>query len=165
MMELRQTLAQGSIHSAGVVVDLRPQSCLRWRHPLHSFCAVASRQKLTRAEVFCKSLLNKEFFNPLGVEFGMRTIRQGLHYLALFTELNEDREQAINNFIIHKILPKFTFDGFKQSGSDTKLNLIDKVLVSRLESTMPNHESFTEEFSCILAREISSIMQKLMMAL
>ncbi|MBX9722873.1 MAG: AAA family ATPase, partial [Candidatus Obscuribacterales bacterium] len=109
--------------------------------------------RFDREDDFCALFidLNKEFFNPLGVEFGMRTIRQGLHYLALFTELNEDREQAINNFIIHKILPKFTFDGFKQSGSDTKLNLIDKVLVSRLESTMPNHESFTEEFSCILA--------------
>lgn len=109
--------------------------------------------RFDREDDFCALFidLNKEFFNPLGVEFGMRTIRQGLHYLALFTELNEDREQAINNFIIHKILPKFTFDGFKQSGSDTKLNLIDKVLVSRLESTIPNHESFTEEFSCILA--------------
>ncbi len=109
--------------------------------------------KFDREDNFCALFidLNREFFDPLGVEFGMRTIRQGLHYLALFMELNQDKEQAINNFIIHKILPKFTFDGFKQSGDDTKLNLIDKVLVSRLESTMPNHESFTDEFSCIVA--------------
>lgn len=109
--------------------------------------------KFDREDNFCALFidLNREFFDPLGVEFGMRTIRQGLHYVALFMELNQDREQAINNFIIHKILPKFTFDGFKQSGDDTKLNLIDKVLVSRLESTMPNHESFSDEFSCIVA--------------
>ena len=109
--------------------------------------------KFDREDNFCALFidLNREFFDPLGVEFGMRTIRQGLHYLALFMELNQDREQAINNFIIHKILPKFTFDGFKQSGDDTKINLIDKVLVSRLESTMPNHESFSDEFSCIVA--------------
>lgn len=109
--------------------------------------------KFDREDDFCALFieLNREFFNPLGVEFGMRTIRQGLNYLALFAELNEDREQAINNFIIHKILPKFTFDGFKQSGSDTKLNLIDKVLVPRLESTMPNNETLADEFSCIIA--------------
>ncbi|MCQ4321515.1 hypothetical protein [Stutzerimonas stutzeri] len=29
---------------------------MEWRHPLHSFCAVASRQKFTRARVFRKSL-------------------------------------------------------------------------------------------------------------
>ena len=72
--------------------------------------------------------LNSRFFHPLGVEFGMRTIRQGLNYLALFKDANEDKEQAINNFIIHKVLPKFTFDGNKKSGQSEKLDLLDKVL-------------------------------------
>jgi energy-coupling factor transporter ATP-binding protein EcfA2 len=113
----------------------------------------AAYPKFERKDSFCELFinLNKEFFNPLGVEFGMRTIRQGLHYLALFTELNDDRNQAINNFIIHKVLPKFTFDGNKLSGNDTKLNLIDKVLLSRFESIVANHESFADEFSCVAA--------------
>lgn len=109
--------------------------------------------KFEREDKFCELFvnLNKEFFNPLGVEFGMRTIRQGLHYLSLFAELNDNREQAINNFIIHKVLPKFTFDGNKQSGNHNKLDLIDKVLLLRFEGIVTSHETISEEFSCIAA--------------
>jgi energy-coupling factor transporter ATP-binding protein EcfA2 len=113
----------------------------------------AAYPKFEREDAFCEVFinLNKEFFSPLGVEFGMRTIRQGLHYLALFSELNGDREQAINNFILHKVLPKFTFDGNKLSGNNNKLNLMDKVLLSRFENIVTNHESFADEFSCVAA--------------
>ncbi len=109
--------------------------------------------KYEREDVFCQLFvkLNKEFFSPLGVEFGMRTIRQGLQYIHLFSDTNEDRELAINNFILHKVLPKFTFDGTKQSGNYNKLDLIDKVLVSRLEEVVKKHESISEEFSCVAA--------------
>ncbi len=109
--------------------------------------------RFERDDDFCKLFieLNREFFNPLGVEFGMRTIRQGLGYLALFKELNSNKEQAINNFIIHKVLPKFTFDGNKQFANNTKLQLIDKVLLPRLESILPSHESFDEEFSSLVS--------------
>lgn len=102
---------------------------------------------------FCKLFvdLNEKFFNRLGVEFGMRTIRQGLNYLALFSELNDDSNQAVNNFIIHKVLPKFTFDGSKQAGDQKKLDLMDKVLLSRFERIVPNHESLAKEFSCVAA--------------
>jgi len=102
---------------------------------------------------FCKLFidLNREFFHPLGVEFGMRTIRQGLNYLELFTEVNSNQEQAINNFIIHKVLPKFTFDGNKQSGNFSKLELLDKVLLPKLEEIVSKHESIAEEFSSVAA--------------
>ena len=95
--------------------------------------------------------LNSRFFHPLGVEFGMRTIRQGLNYLALFKDVNEDKEQAINNFIIHKVLPKFTFDGNKKSGQSDKLDLLDKVLKPLLEEILESHENMDEEFSSIVA--------------
>lgn len=112
-----------------------------------------SYPKFERTEPFCELFvdLNKTFFNPLGVEFGMRTIRQGLNYLELFSELNENREQAINNFIIHKVLPKFTFDGNKQSGDFNKLEQLEKGLLPRLESIVPEHELFSDEFSSIIA--------------
>ena len=44
------------------------------------------------ADEFCRlfTALNKEHFHPLGVEFGMRTIRQGLNYRALFKDVNHD---------------------------------------------------------------------------
>ena len=109
--------------------------------------------KFDQNDPFCSLFisLNKEFFNPIGVEFSMRTIRQGLNYLALFAELNDDREQAINNFIIHKVLPKFTFDGSKQAGTYNRLDLLANVLLPRLESIVTNHETIAEEFSCVAA--------------
>ena len=109
--------------------------------------------KFERTDPFCELFvdLNKKFFNPLGVDFGMRTIRQGLNYLVLFGELNDDNEQAINNFIIHKVLPKFTFDGNKQSGDFNKLDLLDKGLLPSLEAILASHELLPDEFSCIAA--------------
>jgi energy-coupling factor transporter ATP-binding protein EcfA2 len=109
--------------------------------------------KFVRDNEFCHLFidLNKQFFNPLGVEFGMRTIRQGLNYLELFSEVNESRELAINNFIIHKVLPKFTFDGSKQAGAYNKLDLLDKVLLAKLEDVITEHDSMSDEFSCIAA--------------
>lgn len=104
-----------------------------------------------RDDEFCQLFieLNKEFFSPLDVEFGMRTIRQGLNYLELFSELNSSHEQAINNFIIHKVLPKFTFDGNKQSGNFNKLDLLEKVLLPKLEELITEHESISSEFSSV----------------
>jgi hypothetical protein len=109
--------------------------------------------KFDRENDFCQLFieLNKEFFNPLGVEFGMRTIRQGLQYIHLFSDVNDNRYLAINNFILHKVLPKFTFDGTKQSGNYNKLDLIDKVLLSRFEEVVKEHESISDEFSCVAA--------------
>ncbi|GGX17145.1 AAA family ATPase [Undibacterium macrobrachii] len=123
--------------------------------PLHFEIEALGRRtpypKFDREDAFCKLFtdLNRDFFHPLGIEFGMRTIRQGLNYLTLFLELNADRDQAINNFIVHKVLPKFTFDGNKQSGNATKLNLMENALVEQLKVVIPNYESFSEEFSCI----------------
>jgi energy-coupling factor transporter ATP-binding protein EcfA2 len=109
--------------------------------------------KFDRTDPFCNLFvdLNKVFFDRLDVEFGMRTVRQGLNYIALFAELNDNSEQAINNFIIHKVLPKFTFDGNKQSGDLNKIDLLDKGFLPRLESIVTSHESLPVEFSSIAA--------------
>jgi energy-coupling factor transporter ATP-binding protein EcfA2 len=109
--------------------------------------------KFDRTDPFCNLFvdLNKVFFDRLDVEFGMRTVRQGLNYIALFAELNDNSEQAINNFIIHKVLPKFTFDGNKQSDDLNKIDLLDKGFLPRLESIVTSHESLPVEFSSIAA--------------
>nr|PMI96071.1 restriction endonuclease [Vibrio lentus] len=113
----------------------------------------ASYPKFDRNNDFCQLFieLNEQFFDRLGVEFGMRTIRQGLNYVDLFSEVNGNTEQAINNFIIHKVLPKFTFDGNKLSGDTQKIDLLEKVLLEKLEEVIPSHESVADEFSCVAA--------------
>lgn len=111
--------------------------------------------KFDRNNPFCELFieLNKEFFHKLGVEFGMRTIRQGLNYLDLFHDVNIDDEMAINNFLLHKVLPKLTFDGNKHVGEQTKLELIEHVLVERIKQQLPNYENYSEVFSAIHALE------------
>lgn len=109
--------------------------------------------KFDRNNDFCRLFieLNEQFFDRLGVEFGMRTIRQGLNYLDLFSDVNGNIEQAINNFIVHKILPKFTFDGNKLSGDTQKIDLLEKVLLDKFAEVVPSHESIADEFSCVAA--------------
>lgn len=106
--------------------------------------------KFERSNEFCElfTTLNRDVFDPLGVEFGMRTIRQGLNYVSLFSDVNDDKSLAINNFIVHKVLPKFTFDGDKQVGDYSKAELVSRVFLPRLESLLGNQAEITAEFSC-----------------
>ncbi|MEB8014691.1 McrB family protein [Citrobacter braakii] len=106
--------------------------------------------KFERSDEFCElfTTLNREVFDPLGVEFGMRTIRQGLNYISLFSDVNDNKPLAINNFIVHKVLPKFTFDGDKQVGDYNKVELVSRVFLPRLESLLDNQTEIAAEFSC-----------------
>ncbi|CAH6884886.1 Restriction endonuclease [Vibrio chagasii] len=106
--------------------------------------------KFERTNEFCElfTTLNRDVFDPLGVEFGMRTIRQGLNYVSLFGDVNDNKPLAINNFIVHKVLPKFTFDGDKQVGDYSKAELVSRVFLPRLESLLDNQAEIAAEFSC-----------------
>ncbi len=106
--------------------------------------------KFERSNEFCElfTTLNRDVFDPLGVEFGMRTIRQGLNYVSLFSDVNDNKPLAINNFIVHKVLPKFTFDGDKQVGDYSKAELVSRVFLPRLESLLDNQAEIAAEFSC-----------------
>jgi len=77
-------------------------------------------------DAFCQQFvaLNRDYFHPMGVEFGLRAIRQGQNYISIFADFNTDRDQAINNFVLHKVLPKLTFDGNKSAAEVTRLDLL-----------------------------------------
>lgn len=98
-----------------------------------------TRNKYPRFEMkngFCQLVANltEEFFSPLGIEVGLRTIRQGLNYQDKLSQFNNDENLFINNFIVHKILPKMTFDGSKMVGD------IDmKDLLLRLQDQLTPH--------------------------
>jgi len=111
--------------------------------------------KFERSNAFCELFveLNKDFLHRLGVEFGMRTIRQGLNYLALFQDVNDNYNIAINNFLLHKVLPKLTFDGNKTVGNQTKLELMEHVLLGRIKHRLPEHETYDQAFSAVQALE------------
>lgn len=116
--------------------------------------------KFDQEHAFCKRFveLNREYFDPLGVQFGMRSIRQGLNYIQIFSEFNDDLALAINNFVLHKVLPKMTFDGNKETSLGvTKLDLLFG-LAANLNNGLDLNESLDDEFSAIKA--LKSIADK-----
>jgi hypothetical protein len=84
--------------------------------------------KFSTEDKFCMQVveLTKDYLKPLGVEMGLRTIRQGLNYNESFLNFNSNEHIALNNFILHKILPKFTFDGSTTVGNKEKLIIVDE---------------------------------------
>lgn len=55
-------------------------------------------------------ILARNHLDPLGVEFGLRAIRQSLAYLQAAEIAGIDEATALNNVILHKVLPKLTLD-------------------------------------------------------
>ena len=57
--------------------------------------------------------LVKDYLDPLGIEFGLRTIRQALGYSEALGKFETEYKLILNNIILHKVLPKLLFDGRK----------------------------------------------------
>lgn len=56
----------------------------------------------------------RDYLEPLGIEFGLRTVRQACHYSAALKPFGMSENLILNNIILHKILPKLMFDGEKK---------------------------------------------------
>ena len=54
--------------------------------------------------------LSKEFLDLLGIEFGLRAIRQSAHYLDKAQGCGINDAEALNNVLMHKVLPKLVVD-------------------------------------------------------
>jgi len=58
-----------------------------------------------------------DHFEKVGVDLGLRTIRQSLLYRNLLSELDVSEKQILNNILRHKLLPRLSIDGNKKVGS------------------------------------------------
>lgn len=91
----------------------------------------------------------KEFLNPLGVEFGLRTVRQARHYSAALQQLGASEQLVLNNVVLHKILPKLMFDGEKLTDG----NVARKDRLIALRDYLNNHlkglDSNDTAFFCV----------------
>lgn len=61
--------------------------------------------------------VSRRYLDPLGVEFGLRGIRQAQGYMAAAEAAGLRRHQALDGVIRHKILPKMAFDAARSAGS------------------------------------------------
>lgn len=66
----------------------------------------------------------KNYLNPIGIEFGLRTIRQAQNYAQILQKFDYDKGFILNNIVIHKVLPKLMFDGEKQVKELRKLDVL-----------------------------------------
>lgn len=94
------------------------------------------------------SHLSREYLDPLGVEFGLRAIRQSQGYMIAAEATGIGPDEALDNVIKHKILPKIAFDTARPAGSGRpRRELIDELrteLTRRFEGT-----SLDLEASCV----------------
>lgn len=90
-------------------------------------------------ELMAKLLyLTREYLDRLGIEFGMRTVRQARHYQSALSQLGVSEEVIFNNIILHKVLPKMMFDGEKQVERDLLRKDLLISLKEYLQGELPN---------------------------
>lgn len=87
----------------------------------------AEYPRFDRSNQFAKLIMDitEKFLNKLGVEIGFRTVRQALNYHKELSQFENNENIILNNFILHKILPKLMFDGEKVSGEAQKKNVLE----------------------------------------
>lgn len=61
--------------------------------------------------------VSRQYLDPLGVEFGLRAIRQAQAYIAAADAAGLSHDEALDNVIRHKVLPKMAFDTARPAGS------------------------------------------------
>lgn len=88
----------------------------------------------------------RDYLNPLGVEFGLRTIRQALNYSKALKLFELSDQVILNNIILHKILPKMLFDGEKNVNDTlTRKDILNQFLdeVRRQLNNLPETDIST----------------------
>lgn len=89
----------------------------------------------------------KDFLAPLGIELGMRPLRQAMLYrdrLAEFYEGDGLNHLVFNNLLRQKLLPRFSFDGKQPArarGTQTRAEIVD-ALRRRLADELPDCKPF-----------------------
>ena len=88
-----------------------------------------------RSDVDCARLaeIAKEFLDPLGIEFGLRAIRQARGYLDAARVAGIDEVTAFNNVILQKVLPKILLDVDRIGRDGRKMGQILEDLRARLD--------------------------------
>ena len=100
----------------------------------------------------------RDFLDPLGVEFGLRAIRQSRGYLDHAGAAGLPAAAAMNNVVLHKILPKLAFDvGRRTPGGGTRLEVL-KSFASLLREMNQDLDaaSVAEDAAAVLERLIQA---------
>ena len=79
--------------------------------------------------------LGKDYLSKLGVEFGFRTVRQAKNYANELSLFSPKPQVILNNFILHKVLPKLMLDGEQRTGDGKqKKDVLEEMKLFILEN-------------------------------
>jgi energy-coupling factor transporter ATP-binding protein EcfA2 len=103
-----------------------------------------------RSNQFARLIMDitEKFLNKLGVEMGFRTVRQALNYRRELSQFESNEDVILNNFVLHKILPKLMFDGEKISGEVQKKDVLE-AFRNHMEAILSDLEGLPEVDYCI----------------
>ena len=104
-----------------------------------------------RSDAFVGLLMDlaKGYLSKLGVEFGLRTVRQARNYALESRRLGMNEGTVLNNFVLHKVLPKLMLDGSKKVSESITRKDVLHALRAFLEQRIENYEDMMGEDSCI----------------
>lgn len=80
--------------------------------------------------------LGRDFLSKLGVDFGFRTVRQAKNYSNELSRFSIKRQTVLNNFVLHKILPKLMFDGEQKAGNGEQKKEVMKDMLAFLKENL-----------------------------
>ncbi|MFM2482834.1 AAA family ATPase [Celerinatantimonas sp. YJH-8] len=100
--------------------------------------------------------LARDYLVPLGVEFGLRTVRQALLYQDSMRRFGSDDVLILNNIVLHKVLPKLLFDGEKPindtlTRKDVLTNMRDFLSTQLAQLDVDGTASAVEELDRVIA--------------
>lgn len=89
----------------------------------------------------------QKYLRPIGIDIGLRTVRQALNYRDLLQQVHREEEnalqtRALNSILLRKVLPRFSFEG--------------KRPVSDSESSDTRHER-VQKFRSVVRKELSDL--------
>jgi len=93
--------------------------------------------------------LAREFLDPLGVEFGLRAIRQTQGYFAAADEAGLDHDLALNNVVLQKILPKLTLDTSRSAADGRSRRDVLLALRGALAERLGKSETVSNDESAV----------------
>ena len=94
--------------------------------------------------------LARDFLDPLGVEFGLRALRQSLGYLQAAALAGIDPPTARNNVLLHKVLPKLTMDTSRVGANGLNRREILINLRDRLDSGIEREKLAPGADDCVV---------------
>lgn len=84
------------------------------------------------------SQISRQYLDPIGVEFGLRAVRQAQGYINAAKAAGISSDEALDNVIKHKILPKIAFDTARPAGSGRPRRELLLELRAKLEQQFEN---------------------------